>query len=125
MKKLPVNYTIRPLAPNEWDKIQDIYTQEFGNAMPDNPEQSAFLGVFFDDQLVGFSHVEVVFHLNAVYLNDEHRQKGAVNALLEQIDSSIPPSFPVFILSETKIGNVPKKFGFRDVGSTRVWRRDY
>jgi hypothetical protein len=123
--KYPKDLIIRPLLPEEWEKIENKYVSEFGNRMPESPMQSIFYGVFLGEKLIGFAHLEQIFHLNAVYLEKEYRQSGFISAIFESIDEALPEGFPLLVLPDKNFSRLMKKWGARLLGKIPVWRKDY
>ena len=123
--KYPPELQIRVLSPNEWHLVEETYTREFSNGMPRVPAQSLFYGVFLSKELVGFSHLETLFHLNAVYLKKEHRTGKLFDAIFKTIDAAIPKDMPMVILPDKKLERLLKSYQYRNLGDMTVWRKDY
>jgi len=123
--EISINYTIRPLKPEEWTVIQERYTTEFENAMPLDENRHIFFGVFYDDEIVGFFHVEKILHLNAVFLEKEHRNGGLVAAMFKTLDDSIAPGTPMIILPDKNMDKNCARFGVRSLGKVDIYRKDY
>ena len=123
--KLPANLVVRPLRSEEWELVRETYEREFENAMPGNPEQSMFLGAFLDEKLIGFAHIETLFHLNAVFFEDEYRHKGFCQVIFNQIDELMPNGYALIILPDKNFARLKDKFNVRDLGKIDVWRKDY
>ncbi|MEQ1763841.1 MAG: hypothetical protein ABL984_11945 [Pyrinomonadaceae bacterium] len=125
MAKYPKDLIVRPLEAGEWDLIEKTYVSEFGNGMPHNPAQSTFYGVFLGEQLVGFAHLEKLFHLNAVFLNEVHRNRNIVEGVFDILDSEIPDNFPAVIFPDKDVKKLLGKYGFVSLGNTDLWRKEY
>jgi hypothetical protein len=121
----PIALQIRRLEPSEWPHIAEKYTAEFGNRMPTDSTQSTFLGIFLDDELIGYSHVESVVHLNAIFIEPEHRHRAVTEALFEMIDGEVPVGWPLIILPDRRFPKLLKSWGFRELPETSIWRKDY
>ena len=93
--KYPTNkIEIRVLEPHEWHLVEKDYVRQFENVMPNNPQQSVFFGVFENDKLIGFAHLEQVFHLNAVYMMDKHQTTTILHSLFATIENTMPRGIP-------------------------------
>lgn len=125
MMKIPTNLSIRVLREDEWHLVREKYETTFENGMPSGAEQSMFLGAFLGDKLIGFTHLETVFHLNAIYFEDEYRHKGMCSIIFKEIDKLIPQGFPLIILPDKNFSHIREKFKMRDLGETHIWRKDY
>lgn len=123
--RIPSDLIIRILRPDEWELVRETYEREFENQMPIMPEQSIFLGVFLGEKLIGFSHVETVFHLNCIYFDDEYRHKNFSPIVFKKIDQLIPHGFPLIVLPDKNFTHLREKFKVRDLGEMTVWRKDY
>lgn len=124
MPRYPIDLEIRPLRPDEWHLVAETFETVFGNIMPDNPNQCRFYGVFLGEQFIGFTHLEVVYHLNAVYLKPEHRDRDFVKGVFDVMEDAVPAGFPAIILPDKDVGKLLKHYGFRDLGTTQLWRKE-
>ena len=122
--KYPTDLEIRILDPDEWHSIAEIYEREFDNRMPDNPAQSLFYGVFLENKIVGFAHVETVFHLNAFYLAPETRNNHLASAIFDTLDRRLPPEIPLIALPDKGLSKLLQSYGFRNLGEMGIYRRD-
>jgi hypothetical protein len=109
----PIALQIRRLEPSEWPHIAEKYTAEFGNRMPTDSTQSTFLGIFLDDELIGYSHVESVVHLNAIFIEPEHRHRAVTEALFEMIDGEVPVGWPLIILPRSTVPETAQELGIQ------------
>lgn len=120
-----INFVIRPLRHDEWHLIEETYKVVFNNAMPTLPAQSIFFGVFYKNELIGFTHLETLFSLNATYFFDSYNKPSILKAVYRYMNAQIPPGFAVLILPYKGLRNLMRFFGFRDLGEISVWRKDY
>lgn len=116
---------VRPLGSDEWHLIAERYVDEFGNAMPASAWQSEFFGVFLANDLIGFAHLEKLYHFNAIYLDKEHRNARMAEGVFDVLDASIPKDYPAIILPDKNIRCLLDRYGFRELPETAVWRKDY
>lgn len=121
----PVDLQIRILDATEWARIAETYTAVFANGMPTNPAQSLFYGVFAGKNLIGFAHLESMFHLNCIYLEPEHRKAKLFDAVFKTMDAAIPETMPVIILPDKRVHRLLKSYDYRNLGTMEVWRKDY
>lgn len=116
---------VRPLAPAEWHLVADDFTRQFETTMPESAEQSQFWGVFLGDEFIGFAHLEKAFHLNAVYIKPEHREKRLTEGIFDVLDNEIPAKYPLLIFPYKDVKSILKKYGFTDKGTIPVYRKEY
>lgn len=114
------------LRPAEWSLIAPMMSAEFGNMMPIDPAQAAFLAAFADEKLAGFVHIERLFHAHCLYVAPEYRHTRAAYHMMHGVDARIPAGHSAIVLTDTEeVEDMLRRMGARDAGAWRLWRKDY
>lgn len=125
MAKYPKDLIVRQLRPDEWHLVAERFENGTGGTMPTDVNQSIFYGIFLGAELIGFGHLEKLFHLNAVFVNKEHRNGVFADAVIETMNDEIPAGYSVVIHPRRRWQRLLSRFGFYDTGTVPVWRKDY
>lgn len=118
--------TIRILDPAEWPLVAPLVRGLFRNSMPETPAQGSFLAALDGYCLVGFVHVEQLFHFNCVYVAPPRRGTDLALRLMSDAASRVPAGHSAFLLSDRPaIGRLAEALGASDRGTWRYWRKDF
>lgn len=114
---------LKYLPPEEWEKFREIIEIQFGNAMPTDFD-GALYGIYDGETLVGFTHFERIFHLNAVWIDEKHRHDLKFSDIIPEVKKLIPKGASVFILPDKDLDKFFTKLGARKLESSAIWRVD-
>lgn len=118
------------ILPRErWGEIAPVFREQFNDAMPVTPEQATFPALFDSDgdagKLVGFFHVEHLFHFNSLYIVPQYRNQGLALRLATEAVSRIPLGYSALWLNPGEHGRCfAERMGFRDLGKFTAFRKD-
>lgn len=118
----PLSFPI--VALSDWPLIAPVMSEEFRNAMPESPEQSTFQGVYDGEKLVGWLHVEHLYHFNCAYLDVGYRQSGLGLRLIQEAASRIPVGESAIWITDRKVNAIARRLKWRYLGDYRVYRKD-
>lgn len=117
--------TFAIVKPEEWLQIEGPMKAVLGNDMPVTPEQATFLGAYDDGKLVGWIHIEHVYHFNSVYLEAQYRQSRLGLKLIQEAASHIPAGHSAIWLTDRNVANkIAQLIGARNLGNYQVFRKD-
>lgn len=118
----------RILTPEEWPLIAPLLGGTFRDAMPTDPNQSAFHAAFDGERLAAFLNIETVYHFNDLYVAPAYRQTSIAWRLMKEADSllqQVPGSSAIVLTDEPRVARLTIRLGATDRGLWRMYRKDY
>jgi hypothetical protein len=117
------------LPPTEWHHVAPIVRAVFHNAMPQTEKQAIFLTAFNDEgKMRGFVHLEVLLHVNSLYVAPEERNTRMVWQLMAATDEllrGMPGYSAIAFPASDSHRKLYQRLGARELGMREVWRKDY
>jgi hypothetical protein len=121
----PLDLVIRPLEVAEWPMVKEMYEMGWKGEMPAVHAGNVIYGIFLEEKIVGFAHLEQVLHLNAIYIEDEHRARHLMEAAFETIDDDMPRGGSMIIFPYKGLKRLLRRFGFWGGKTVEFWRKNY
>lgn len=120
---MKLNLKLKYLPPEEWEQFREIIEDHFDNAMP-SPFDAALFGIYDGAKLIGFTHLEKIIHLNAIWIDENHRHDLKFSDIIPEVERLVPKGMSVFILPDKRIEKFMSRCGARKLESSAVWRVD-
>lgn len=108
----------------DWSLVEPAYVAESGNAMPETPDQALFPVIMDGEKLAAFMLVEHLYHFNSVQVMPEYRGQGFAQQLIRFAVARIPPAHSAIWITDSDHPLAAERFGARDLGQCRVYRKD-
>lgn len=116
--------TLKKLRASEWERFRSTIEDEFENGMP-TPAESVIFGIYENETIVGFLHLEQIINLNCFYIDKKHRQKNIFARIINSVRALMPKGSSVFVLTDKSLDTLLSRLQGRKLPKHETWRFDF
>ena len=110
-----------------WPEVAGIVAENNQMKMPTDPRKDTFLAAEEGGRIVGLAHVEVVHHLNLLWVHPLVRQTRLAYRMIGAVDERMKriPGSSILIATDFPSDTLARFMNAYDVRAASHWRKDF